>query len=63
MKPMPRMIAVEFDRRRLSAENARLYTVDAGLEARGAHPIPPESSWATQHVPFSTFFETTNAVS
>jgi mono/diheme cytochrome c family protein len=54
-----------FDRRRLSAEELR----DSLLAASGqldldrgpaqAHPFPPEASWGyTQHVPFSTFFET-----
>jgi len=52
-----------FDRRRLSAEEIR----DSLLLAGGAldrtpaeaHPFPPESAWNyTQHVPFSTFFDT-----
>lgn len=52
-----------FDRRRLTAEELR----DSLLVASGkldrtpaeAHPFPPTSAWSyTQHVPFSTFFET-----
>ncbi len=52
-----------FERRRLSAEELRdsLLTASAGLDRRPAeaHPFPPESAWSyTQHVPFSTFFDT-----
>lgn len=52
-----------FDRRRLSAEELRdsLLTASGQLDDKPgqAHPFPPESTWAfTQHVPFSTIFET-----
>jgi hypothetical protein len=52
-----------FDRRRLTAEEIRdsLLAVSGQLDRKPgeAHPIPPESSWGfTQHVPFSTFYET-----
>jgi hypothetical protein len=51
-----------FERRRLSAEELRDSLLVAGGRLdpapAGAHPFPPESSWGyTQHVPFSTFFE------
>jgi hypothetical protein len=54
---------IGFERRRLSAEELR----DSLLRSSGqlnltpamGHPFPPESSWSySQHVPFSTFFET-----
>jgi len=52
-----------FERRRLTAEELRdsLLTASGQLDREPAkgHPFPPESSWRyTQHVPFSTFFET-----
>ncbi len=52
-----------FDRRRLTAEELRdgLMSVAGTLDRTPGerHPIPPESSWGfSQHVPFSTFFET-----
>jgi len=52
-----------FDRRRLSAEEIRDSMLVAGgnldRKPAEAHPFPPESAWSyTQHVPFSTFFET-----
>jgi hypothetical protein len=52
-----------FSRRRLSAEEIRdTLLVAAGRLDRsvaGPHPFPPESTWNfTQHVPFSTFYET-----
>lgn len=52
-----------FDRRRLSAEEIRDSLLLAGgtldRKPAEAHPFPPESAWSyTQHVPFSTFFET-----
>jgi hypothetical protein len=52
-----------FERRRLSAEELRdsLLVASGQLDRKPgeAYPIPPESSWGfTQHVPFSTFFET-----
>ncbi len=52
-----------FDRRRLSAEELRdsLLAIGGTLDRTPAtaHPFPPESTWGyTQHVPFSTFFET-----
>ncbi len=52
-----------FDRRRLSAEELRdsLLAASGQLDRKPAesHPFPPESAWGyTQHVPFSTFFET-----
>ncbi len=51
-----------WERRRLSAEELRDSLLAAGgrldRAPGAAHPFPPESSWAyTQHVPFSTFFE------
>ena len=51
-----------FDRRRLSAEELRdsLLVASSQLDRKPAeaHPFPPESAWGyTQHVPFSTFFE------
>jgi hypothetical protein len=51
-----------FDRRRLSAEEVRdsLLAASGQLDRRPgeAHPFPPEPTWNyTQHVPFSTFFE------
>jgi mono/diheme cytochrome c family protein len=53
----------KFDRRRLSAEELRdsLLSIGGNLNRTQAdtHPFPPESSWNySQHVPFSTFFET-----
>jgi hypothetical protein len=52
-----------FDRRRLSAEELRdslLFVTENLNRAPGErHPFPPESGWSySQHVPFSTFFET-----
>jgi hypothetical protein len=52
----------KFDRRRLSAEELRdsLLLASSQLDRKPAesHPFPPESTWGyTQHVPFSTFFE------
>ncbi len=52
-----------FDRRPLSAEELRdsLLTVSGQLDCTpgGAHPFPPESTWTfTQHIPFSTIYET-----
>lgn len=52
-----------FERRRLSAEELRdslLATSEQlDLTPAEAHPFPPESTWSySQHVPFSTFFET-----
>jgi hypothetical protein len=52
-----------FDRRRLSAEEIRdsLLVTSGQLDRKPgeAHPIPPESAWGyTQHVPFSTFYDT-----
>ena len=52
-----------FDRRPLSAEELRdsLLMASGQLDRTpgGAHPFPPESSWNfTQHVPFSTVYET-----
>lgn len=52
-----------FDRRRLSAEELRdsLLIASDQIDRRPAeaHPFPPESAWGySQHVPFSTFFET-----
>jgi hypothetical protein len=52
-----------FERRRLSAEEIRdsLLAVSRQLDRKPAeaHPFPSESTWAyTQHVPFSTQFET-----
>ena len=52
-----------FDRRRLTGEEIRdsLLTASGQLDRKPAeaHPFPPESAWGyTQHVPFSTFFET-----
>ncbi|QEL16228.1 PSD1 and planctomycete cytochrome C domain-containing protein [Limnoglobus roseus] len=52
-----------FDRRRLSAEEIRDSLLTAGgqldREPGQAHPFPPEASWGyTQHVPFSSFYET-----
>jgi mono/diheme cytochrome c family protein len=51
-----------FDRRRLSAEELRdaLLATSGQLDRKpgAAHPFPPEASWNyTQHVPFSTFYE------
>ncbi|MFO0936526.1 MAG: PSD1 and planctomycete cytochrome C domain-containing protein [Gemmataceae bacterium] len=51
-----------FDRRRLTAEELRdsLLAVSGQLDRQPgeAHPFPPESGWSfSQHVPFSTFFE------
>ncbi|AMV25357.1 Planctomycete cytochrome C [Gemmata sp. SH-PL17] len=51
-----------FERRRLSGEELRdsLLTASGQLDRKpgGAHPFPPEASWSySQHVPFSTFFE------
>ena len=52
-----------FDRRRLSGEELRdaLFATSGRLDRTPgkAHPFPPEATWNyTQHVPFSTFFET-----
>ncbi len=52
-----------FDRRPLSAEELRdsLLMASGQLDRTpgGAHPFPPESAWNfTQHVPFSTVYET-----
>lgn len=52
-----------FERRRLSAEELRdsLFVIGGNLNRSPAeaHPFPPENSWGySQHVPFSTFFET-----
>jgi hypothetical protein len=52
-----------FDRRRLSAEELRdsLLATSGQLDRKpgAAHTIPPESAWSfTQHVPFSTFYDT-----
>jgi hypothetical protein len=52
-----------FDRRRLSAEELRdsLLALGGNLDRTPGerHPFPPESGWGySQHVPFSTFFET-----
>ena len=52
-----------FERRRLSAEEMRdsLLVASGQLDRMPAesHPFPPESTWGyTQHIPFSTFFET-----
>ncbi|QJW94088.1 DUF1553 domain-containing protein [Frigoriglobus tundricola] len=51
-----------FDRRRLSGEELRdsLLVVSGQLDRKpgAAHPFPPETSWSySQHVPFSTFYE------
>jgi hypothetical protein len=51
-----------FDRRRLSAEELRdaLLATSGQLDRKpgAAHPFPPEASWNyTQHVPFSTFYD------
>ncbi|MFM7149470.1 MAG: DUF1553 domain-containing protein, partial [Gemmataceae bacterium] len=52
-----------FERRRLTAEELRdsLLAIGDNLNRHPAeaHPFPPESGWSySQHVPFSTFFET-----
>ena len=52
-----------FDRRRLSGEELRdsLLTASGQLDRTpgGPHPFPPEAGWNyTQHVPFSTFYDT-----
>ena len=52
-----------FDRRRLSGEELRdsLLTASGQLDRTpaAAHPFPPEAGWNyTQHVPFSTFYDT-----
>jgi hypothetical protein len=51
-----------FERRRLSAEELRdsLLSISGQLDPTpgGPHPFPPPSTWNfTQHVPFSTFYE------
>ena len=51
-----------FDRRRLSGEELRdsLLTASGQLDRKpaGPHPFPPEASWNySQHVPFSTFYD------